>query len=682
MTRWQIRLAVAWAGFIILWFVAPFPGWEIHAADFRSGHALASWWAYAPHFGRNLLLDWIFIYSHSTYLILLSAWAWVLLALPAFLIGFPLAVAVDRVRSGRSRQPKAGKLPPYPEISQRHDLSFVIGEKHIERQMVPARNPTWLSIPERGLYVGTLVMGATGSGKTSCIMLPAAEQLFGYRAHDPLTRCGGLVLEAKGNFCSQVRDVLIALGRESDYIEIGPESRWCYNPLYNDTDATELAFDVMSVVRSLGGDTKNEGKFWDEAAESFISFVIQAKRLLEGYVTLRDVYVAAMDPSVISDMMETAEAKLNPTWVLIDKAWWADPANDDAISRLRKGPDNRAIKWESAEPHHFRTKATADLMSFIGEEKIPHAIESETGSAESKWQMEELASVRLSYKAMRKHNQDTFANVRYGLQVVLDIVDKNRDVKRVFCPPKEAYDADLNSDFKYGRPLPKLEELIETSNVICLRVPVRANPKMARIMGTLLKQNWQRAVIGRIEKISSASRPLVLLADEYHLLANTGGSRPIGDDKFLQLSREAKCVPVVAIPSISALSESLPRDAWRGLFSCFRSTICLSGSDVFSAEHVSKMAGRELQWRQSISLGEGNQDPRVSPISGGVVSEKRSVSLSHSRSTHLDPIYEINTIRELPWRVGIAMIHDGTRQLPPTYVYTRPFGCDEGYKFD
>ena len=75
MTRWQIRLAVAWAGFIILWFVAPFPGWEIHAADFRSGHALASWWAYAPHFGRNLLLDWIFIYSHSTYLILLSAWA-------------------------------------------------------------------------------------------------------------------------------------------------------------------------------------------------------------------------------------------------------------------------------------------------------------------------------------------------------------------------------------------------------------------------------------------------------------------------------------------------------------------------------------------------------------------------------------------------------------------------------
>src|SRR5581483_4129064 len=71
----------------------------------------------------------------------------------------------------------AGSLPPYPEPRSRADLSLVLGEVH--RQLVPRPSPSpqWLTIPERGLYTGTCIVGATGSGKTAALVLPAMRQL-------------------------------------------------------------------------------------------------------------------------------------------------------------------------------------------------------------------------------------------------------------------------------------------------------------------------------------------------------------------------------------------------------------------------------------------------------------------------------------------------------------------------
>jgi hypothetical protein len=74
----------------------------------------------------------------------------------------------------------------------------------------PARcaQPSWLAIPERGLYTGILVVGAIGSGQTSVCMYPYVNQLLAYRAKDPARKAAGLVLEVTGDFCRQVRDIL------------------------------------------------------------------------------------------------------------------------------------------------------------------------------------------------------------------------------------------------------------------------------------------------------------------------------------------------------------------------------------------------------------------------------------------------------------------------------------------
>lgn len=76
------------------------------------------------------------------------------------------------------RDERLAALPPYPAPEHRRDLCLVLGEQHHRTSPGRAAAPTWLTIPERGLYTGTFIVGAIGSGKTSARMYPYVEQLL------------------------------------------------------------------------------------------------------------------------------------------------------------------------------------------------------------------------------------------------------------------------------------------------------------------------------------------------------------------------------------------------------------------------------------------------------------------------------------------------------------------------
>ena len=71
--------------------------------------------------------------------------------------------------------------------------------------------------------------------------------------------------------------------------------------------------------------------------------------------------------------------------------------------------------------------------------------------------------------------------------------------------------------------------------------------------------------------------------------------RTYGDEKFFSLSRQPKCIPIVATQSISSLKSTLPGDTWRTLLQTFRTKIFLRLSDDFSAKTASELCGREDQ---------------------------------------------------------------------------------------
>ena len=68
---------------------------------------------------------------------------------------------------------------------------------------------------------------------------------------------------------SKVSEILQRRGRVGDYIELGIDSEWCYNPLYNDLEAYALAYGIASLLNNLF--VKGKEPFWQQAYTNLVS---------------------------------------------------------------------------------------------------------------------------------------------------------------------------------------------------------------------------------------------------------------------------------------------------------------------------------------------------------------------------------------------------------------------------
>src|SRR5215211_7183030 len=222
-----------------------------------------------------------------------------------------MAIVVYR----RAPRVRVRPLPPYPQPEQRPTPSLVLGERHYATTPGPAARPEWLTVPQRGLYTGIMILGAVGTGKTSACMYPYVDQLVRWKAGDPDRKVAGLVLEVKGDFCQQVRRMMRDADREDDYLEIGLNTGVCYNPLHNDLDPYAVAYAIGSLLNNLFG--KSKEPFWQQAYTDLLKFVISLRRITVGYTTLAEVYRFIIEEGQIDKNIRTLKEQFdNPPDVL------------------------------------------------------------------------------------------------------------------------------------------------------------------------------------------------------------------------------------------------------------------------------------------------------------------------------------------------------------------------------
>ena len=159
----------------------------------------------------------------------------------------------------------------------------------------------------------------------------------------------------------------------------------------------------------------------------------------------------------------------------------------------------------------IRMKATLSdaLKLYLIEHKI--AFESQSESTEGKLfppihderKKQQFEAVkRWFFEDWQRIEPKLRTSIVEGISVFLSLFDDNPDVKRVFCPPKETYDPVANRNGRYGIPMPPFAELIEQGKVVALNFPVSMNPGLAKTIGTLMKQDFQRAMLNRIPKMA------------------------------------------------------------------------------------------------------------------------------------------------------------------------------------
>ena len=562
------------------------------------------------------------------------------------------------------------RLPPYPPVALRRAPYLVLGEVHHQTAQGRAEEPAWLVVPERGLYTGIAIVGAIGSGKTSACMYPYVQQLLGYRADEPARRLGGLILEVKGDFCQQVRGILDDCGRSTDYVEVSLTSPYRYNPLHNDLDAYALAFGIATLMTNLFG--RGKEPFWQQASTNLVKFVILLHQVLDDYVTLFQVYEHVINPDKLRARIAAGEARFTARnrRVVVDKAQHVE--NDTLTAWTWHDDDTGQATW---------THWSQDLERTLTASNTPWTLLESTPDAQ---EVQKAAQ----FEAVKRWFEDDWTRIEpklrtsivEGVSVFLSLFDDNPAVKHTFCPPKDAYDPLLNADGHLGLPLPPLSQLIEQGKVIALNFPAALNPALARALGTMLKQDFQRAVLNRIPPMGTQPegtlRPVLFLCDEYQAFATSGENEPSGDEKFFSLARQARCIQIVATQSISSLRTVLPGESWRTLLQGLRTKIFLTLSDDFSAQVAADLCGKAERLKPGYTLTEAGQDARVSLLTGRPTAHRATVSATKTYNLALEYVFQPKAFAELQNAQAIVLAYDGANPLPPTYCYLKPHYLD------
>ena len=634
---------------------------------------VAVWWRWPfPAPGAEPLVD---LLAARSPLLFEAIRAWHYTAPGVALVGgWSVGLAVWRVWfTSAAKASGGGGLPSWPIAASDPTPAVVIGEVHhpVALREVPA--PRWLTIPERGLYTGMIVCGAIGSGKTSACMRPFARQLLSWHATDPRRRIAGLVLEVKGDFCHQVRDILIEAGRGDDYIEIGLGGRWQWNPLSAYwLDSYSLAYTIASLINQLFG--RGQEPFWQQAYTNLVRWLIELHRMTpDGWVTLRDVYRCTLEPDRIEQLIEEVAASVEPTQ-MARIAGGAMAAHAEALEDWEwqsvKGSFNTA---DSAE-----LRTTLDGLGILYEIDVPPAVDPE--------RRERLDAIRRWFRSdWSQLDKKIRSTVVEGLSVFLSVFDLP-EVAAVFCPPpprparaeaSAGNEGDPAAGVDVTRQLPALDEIIESGNVLALNMPAGTNAALARVVGVMLKQAWLQTLLRRPAEMQRSPtrifRPAMFLCDEYQSFATVGEDDPSGDEKAFALTRQCRLIPIVATQSISSLRAVLGKgEAWRALLQTLRTRIFLSLSDDASAEMASTLCGQVARMKASYTVSEQTARASASLLSGGAGGGTGSVGASKAFSERREPLFHPRDFTLLGNCQAIVQPYDGARSLDATRCYLKP----------
>lgn len=251
-------------------------------------------------------------------------------ALGLWLAGFVLYRTVFEGFLNGSSQKEDTAEYQIPEFIWTPDkLQMIVGLRHNKKNIVKVPNPTWMVVPEKGMFQNFLISGTIGMGKTACVMYPFVKQALFYKAHDNQKKAGMLILDVKGNFYEQVLTFADECGRKDDVVLIELGGEYKYNPLHKPgMEAVDLAGRSRTVMELFTGGGKKEA-FWDTKSGQMMCECIRLMRMVNnGYVTLSDIQSLVTDSNFLDE-------KLNDLYSLEEKVHSGEISEFDYNSAIR-----------------------------------------------------------------------------------------------------------------------------------------------------------------------------------------------------------------------------------------------------------------------------------------------------------------------------------------------------------
>ncbi len=504
-------------------------------------------------------------------------------------------------------------LPPWPKPQGLFRL--VLGERHRPSGRFVA-HPSWYVLPEAGLFGGISAYGAIGSGKTQAVAYPFIEQLLGYRSRSRGLKPGGLVLDVKGNFSTELKRVAERAGRAHDIAEIALGG-YRMNLIHAPELEPEAIGDALTAVQENldPSAAKGEGRWVTDGVREVVTHIIGLHRLAYGEVTLADVKQVLDGPlradSDGGEVPEELERRLSQ----FDKAF---------DKRLATGAPEESAQ---ATYHHYRNFFTGQF------------------------------------------SRDNPRNKATVVNAALNLIGEfsKPEVAHTFCARQE--------EINY----PGMMALLDQGKVVCLSMGASEKLAQIVGMFLKLEfqravlDRVKRAA-GKPELIR---RIVFFLADEYQnfvSVAHRAGGQ--GDDNFFALSRESRCINLVLSQSPVSLSARIGKDRARVILANLRTKVFLSLTDAEDAELASALCGKDWKKIPVVTVAENTSGSRWNPVTRSTHAKGASVSESVAYREEKRALFEPIEFARLSTFQAIVLGFDGTRQIAPGVVYLKPAFAD------
>lgn len=223
-------------------------------------------------------------------------------------------------------------------------------------------------------------------------------------------------------------------------------------------------------------------------------------------------------------------------------------------------------------------------------------------------------------------------------------------------------DYEIYNRFCIGSELEEIE--FNPKNIVVLSLNIGKNRALSRIIATNLKLSFQKYILSNLKNPTS----MFFIADEFQEFCNEE------DSHFLSLSREAKCINVIAVQSYSSIRNTLKNDsATSVLIQNLVNKIWFRNDDNYTIKETIKYLGKTYATRENKSIQESGTDSKKYIFKKGFKNKKSNISKTISYSMVKEDAYDENFFTiELKTFEALAFIVDETNvKLPQKIIFER-----------
>lgn len=269
-----------------------------------------------------------------------------------------------------------------------------------------------------------------------------------------------------------------------------------------------------------------------------------------------------------------------------------------------------------------------------------------------------LSSIDFFEKEFLNLDQRTLSILKSEITRITGSFVSDYQVLKTFSPSKDC----LNF---YG-----FSDVINKGKIVILNMNIAEYKNLSKIIAAYLKLDFQTDSISRISSnLFNSDRTIAFISDEFHEYVTST------DADFFALSRESKCINIIATQSYTSIINALENQyTAKVIIQNIVNKLWFRTDDYFTIEDIQKQIGKEEKQKFSKSISENSKESHYNFFTKKFNSLNANLSETYNSYTQTDYIYDTNFFtQQLETFSCLAFLSNGLTISKPEKLNLIPY---------